>query len=368
MEDLELNHGLFRDVYKQRRVFITGHTGFKGSWLNLWLQAMGARVTGYALPPATQPNHFQLLPFGGVSTLGDLADRSGLRHALKESGAEVVFHLAAQALVRASYQDPVNTFVSNVMGTVHLLEACRTTPSVRAVVIVTSDKCYQNNEWVWGYRESDPMGGADPYSASKGCAELVTQAYRASYFSGPGKPMVASARAGNVIGGGDWSPDRLLPDLIHGAVTGEPTLIRRPDAVRPWQHVLEPLSGYLLLGERLLAGDAHACGAWNFGPNPEGCMTVGAVARQAASYWEKIVYRCQKDPNDPHEAGMLRLDCAKARWALGWQPCWDIGEGLRRTVSWYKQHHENQRLETMQDLKDYVRLARDRGLMWTDMG
>ena len=268
---------MFRGVYKGKKVLVTGHTGFKGSWLSLWLIKLGAKVIGYALEPPTNSNHFELLNLDMVSIIGDIRDRDRLNAIFKKYKPEVVFHLAAQPLVRYSYINPVETFETNVMGTINVFEACRITESVKAIVNITSDKCYENKEWIWGYRESDPLGGYDPYSASKGCAELVTSSYRKSFFnpedySKKHNTLLASARSGNVIGGGDWGKDRLIPDIVRAISKNEKLYIRNPKATRPWQHVLEPLSGYLFLGQMLLEGKTEFADAWNFGPN-EGCHT-----------------------------------------------------------------------------------------------
>lgn len=325
-----------------KRVFVTGHTGFKGAWLSLWLSERGAQVTGYALAPPTTPNLFEA---AGVARhvrhlTGDVTDLPALTAAVREARPEVVLHLAAQSLVRLSYDEPVSTYATNVMGTVNLLEAVRAAGGVRAVVCVTSDKCYENRETGQAYREEDAMGGYDPYSSSKGCAELVTSAYRRSFFNvarlSEHRVAVASVRAGNVIGGGDWAKDRLVPDLMRGFAAGQAPLIRFPTAVRPWQHVLEPLSGYLQLAERLYAGEASAAEGWNFGPAESDAKPVGWIADRLAALWgEGAAWRETGEPQ-PHEAHHLSLDCSKARERLGWRPVWDLGEGLSRTVEWYK--------------------------------
>lgn len=350
---------LFNDIFQSRRVFLTGHTGFKGSWLTFWLTRLGARVTGYALAPETSPNHFDLLNLPIQSIIADIRDAAALPKAVKESAPEIVFHLAAQPLVRRSYREPVETFATNVMGTVNLLEACRRTDSVRAVVIITSDKCYENREWVWGYRENDSMGGYDPYSASKGCAELVTSSWRNSFFHPDqfGKThntLVASARAGNVIGGGDWSEDRLVPDIVRGVEAGRPMIIRNPEATRPWQHVLEPLSGYLMLGQKLLEGKREYAQAWNFGPSDEDSLPAAEVVRLFKANWDAFAYKLKPDARQPHEAGLLKLDCSKARAVLNWRPVWGSRETIEKTAGWYKEYYENKRIRTERDLEDYV--------------
>ncbi len=332
------------DVWRGTSVLVTGHTGFKGSWLCLWLQARGAHVTGLGLSPSATPNLFEAarVADGMTSLLGDVRDPAAVAHAIEAARPQVVLHLAAQSLVRAGYADPLDTFSTNVMGTATVLDAVRPDRGhdVRAVVSVTSDKCYENHEWPWGYRENDPMGGHDPYSASKGCAELVTASFRRSYLSAPGAALVASARAGNVIGGGDWSTDRLVPDLARAFSAGAEATIRRPGAVRPWQHVLEPLAGYLLLAERLLAGQCWAAEGWNFGPAPGDAWPVGAVAAAAAALWGPGASWCSvADATDAeHEAGQLRLDCSKATGLLGWRPRLTIGDAIAWTIDWYRAH------------------------------
>lgn len=319
-----------------RRVFLTGHTGFKGGWLALWLQALGARVTGYALAPDGEPCLFDTarVAHGMESRLGDLRDAVALQAALAASEAEIVFHLAAQPLVRESYRDPVNTYASNVMGTVNLLEAVRQQPTVRAVVVVTTDKCYDNREWPWAYRENEALGGLDPYSSSKACAELVTAAYRASFLA-QGGVAVASARAGNVIGGGDWAADRLLPDCLRTLAAGQPLTLRHPDAVRPWQHVLDALCGYLLLAESLCQ-DASLAEAWNFGPADDDARPVrDVVALLAACLGVEARWQAPQDAQ-PHEAQLLKLDAAKARGRLGWRPHWRLADALAAVAAWHQ--------------------------------
>ncbi|MDR7379549.1 CDP-glucose 4,6-dehydratase [Rhodoferax ferrireducens] len=327
-------------VWTDTPVFLTGHTGFKGGWLSLCLQALGAQVHGYALDPNTMPSLFEVARVADTlasDTRADLADRAALQAALAAVRPTVVFHLAAQPLVRASYADPLGTFATNVMGTAHLLEAVRSVPSVRAVVVVTTDKVYDNREWVYPYRESDALGGHDPYSASKGAAEIVTASYRASFFHAAGAAQIATARAGNVIGGGDWAADRLVPDCLQAFAAQRPVHLRYPGAVRPWQHVLEPLSAYLRLAEALLAQSSHAASAWNFGPDARGDATVGQVAQRLAALWgQGAQVEIPEGGAHPHEAGQLRLDITRARAELGWQPRWSLDQALEHTVAWQR--------------------------------
>ena len=326
-----------REFWRGRRVLVTGHTGFKGGWLAVWLLDMGAIVTGLALPPSTTPSLFALcgLERRLGSTMGDIRDYEDVREIFARRRPEIVFHLAAQPLVRRSYREPLETFGTNVMGTAHVLEAARHTPSVRAVVVVTSDKCYENREMLWDYRESDPLGGRDPYSASKGCAELVTAAYGGSFFSElPG--ALATVRAGNVIGGGDWSEDRLIPDTIRALRRGTALALRNPGSVRPWQHVLEPLAGYLALAERLHEQGTIWSGAWNFGPRDEDAREARVVADLVIRHWGSGSWRQVESPDAPHESRQLRLDCSKARALLGWRPILTLEEAISLTVDWYR--------------------------------
>lgn len=330
----------FCEFWKGKRVFLTGHTGFKGSWLSLWLQQLGAQVTGYALPPPTQPSLFELAQVerGMTSVIGDIRDPAKLNAAMREAQPDIVIHMAAQPLVRRSYVDPVETYSTNVMGTVHLLEAARQTPTVRAVVNVTTDKCYENKEWVWGYRENEPMGGHDPYSNSKGCAELVSAAYRNSFFhtgtSGQPAVALATARAGNVIGGGDWAADRLIPDIVAAFEKAQPVRIRNPHATRPWQHVLEPLRGYLTLAERLYSEGNAFAEAFNFGPHSDDAQPVEWIVRRMADTWGAGASWEVDAGQHPHEAHFLKLDISKAAQRLQWHPALRLDEALRLTVDW----------------------------------
>lgn len=364
--DLSVPAPLFGDVYRAQRVLVTGHTGFKGSWLALWLKQLGAEVFGFSLPADQQPNHVSLTGLRIEETLADLRDAPALKDALRRYRPDIVFHLAAQPLVRRSYREAEATFATNVMGLVNLLEAVRATPSVRAVLNVTTDKCYENQHVTRGYREGDALGGHDPYSASKACAEIVSASYRASFLAGDGVAL-ATARAGNVIGGGDWSEDRLIPDLVRAALAGRPAEIRHPRSTRPWQHVLEPLSGYLLLGQRLLQDGSSFAEAWNFGPDEAGHLSVGEIVEGFAGHWPAL--RHSMGGGDPrlHEAALLHLDCGKARARLGWRPVWDATKMLARTALWYRSFHERGEVLSPSDLDVYVSDARHQRLAWTQL-
>lgn len=351
------------DFWSGKRVFLTGHTGFKGAWMTLWLQQLGAEVTGYALAPPGTPNLFDILDLGGTmaSILGDVADHDRLAAAMVDAKPDVVIHMAAQSLVRASYLDPIGTYRTNVMGTVHLLDAVRRAHSVRSVIIVTTDKCYENREWVWGYRETDRLGGRDPYSNSKACAELVTSAYRDSFFSPQSHAehgvAVASVRAGNVIGGGDWALDRLVPDLLRAMAEGRVAEIRSPTSLRPWQHVLEPLSGYLVLAEHLHQEGAAFAGPWNFGPAEADARPVSWIADRLSALWSLDARWQTTGAPQPHEAHYLRLDSAKAGQQLGWRGRWTLGECLDRIVAWHKAWlgGADMKAHSRAEIADYVR-------------
>ena len=345
------------DFWRGKRVFLTGHTGFKGGWQSLWLQSRGAEVHGYALKPPTEPNLFTVARIGegmASSVIADIRDADNLRKAMQAAHPEIIFHLAAQPLVRNSYTQPTETYAVNVMGTVHLLEAVRATPGVKAVVNVTTDKCYESREWVWGYRESDPMGGFDPYSSSKGCSELVTAAYRRSFFEQAGIAL-ASARAGNVIGGGDWASDRLIPDFLRAVDAGEVLKIRSPHAIRPWQHVLEPMSGYFTLAERLYMDGDDFAEAWNFGPSDEDVRSVRWIVERLAKMRKDVCWECDDVPQ-PHEAHYLKLDSSKARSKLGWYPRWRLGTSLDKTIEWYEawQSGQDMRSVTLLQISEYL--------------
>jgi CDP-glucose 4,6-dehydratase len=361
VEVLALN--AFGNAYRGRRVLVTGHTGFKGSWLCLWLHALGAEITGLALDPPSEPSHWGLLKLSIKDHRIDIRDEAAVRRIVAATRPEIVFHLAAQPLVRRSYREPVTTWATNVMGTAHVLEAARHTPDVRAVVVVTSDKCYENREWPWAYRERDRLGGHDPYSASKAGAELVAASYRAALLQHPSAPLLATARGGNVIGGGNWSADRLIPDLVRSVIDREPLVIRSPRATRPWQHVLDCLSGYLLLGSRLLTGDTACADAWNFGPDGEDNRPVEQVLADFARTWPQLRWQVTSDPQ-PHEAGLLQLDSTKARMHLGWRPVWNIDNAIQHTSNWYRQLMEVGEVSSTDQLAAYVADAVDSGLDW----
>lgn len=363
VESLGMN--AFGSIYRGKRVLLTGHTGFKGSWLALWLTRLGAQVTGVALAPQTQPSHWRLLELDMPSWLQDLRDAQALRERVSEARPDIVFHLAAQPLVRRSYREPLETWSTNVLGTANLLEACRDVDSLRAVVVVTSDKCYDNREWCWGYRETDALGGHDPYSASKAATELLVASYRSSFFQASGRALLATARAGNVIGGGDWSEDRIVPDLVRAVAAGQELRIRSPRATRPWQHVLEPLAGYLLLGADLLQGRSERAQAWNFGPYTEGNRSVEQLLEVFATRWPEVRWALEGGGTPLHEAGLLYLDSAKAHRELGWQPVWNFEQAVGHTVDWYRAHAEHGRVRSAEQIDAYVDDARRAGAAWS---
>lgn len=350
--------------WESKRVLLTGHTGFKGSWLSLWLQSMGAEIAGYAFAPPTAPSLFEVAEVGKAMTsiTGDIRDMDHLGAVFTEHKPEIVIHMAAQPLVRYSYVEPVETYSTNVMGTVNLLEAVRSTDSVRVVVNVTSDKCYENREWVWGYRENEAMGGYDPYSSSKGCAELVTAAYRNSYFH-PEKykqhgVAIASGRAGNVIGGGDWAEDRLIPDIMRAIIEEKPVSIRNPHAIRPWQHVLEPLGGYLLLAQKLFEEGPVYGEGWNFGPHDEDAKSVQWIVEKLTKSWGEGASWKLDGGDHPHEAHYLKLDCSKAKARLDWQPRWHLGEALGSIIEWYRAYSGGKDMQTLSlhQIQQYMNL------------
>lgn len=359
----------FGGVYRGPRVLLTGHTGFKGSWLLYWLSRLGADVTGVALDPPSEPSHYALLDVPHRSIRCDIRDRAALARIVTETQPEFVFHLAAQSLVRKSYADPIGTLETNVLGTANLLEACRGCESLRAVVSVTSDKVYENREWYWGYREDDPLGGHDLYSCSKGAAELVTAAYRRCFFpaerhGSEHQALVASARAGNVIGGGDWAADRLVPDMARAAGAGQTVVVRSPRSTRPWQYVLESLSGYLVLGARLFAGDRSAARGWNFGPADDDNVNVLSLVQEMRRHWPRLEYRIEEDANAVHEAGRLALDSSLARGRLSWRPVWHWRRAVEMSARWYRAYYESGRVETAAVLDAYLADAARAGVVW----
>jgi len=347
---------LFSNIYRNKRVLLTGHTGFKGSWLALWLQQLGAQVTGLALAPNTTPNHWDLLDLDIAEHRIDIRDSGAVTAAVKSANPEIVFHLAAQPLVRLSYSTPIETWETNVMGSANLLEACRAAPDLKAIVFITTDKCYENKESFEGYHEDDKLGGHDPYSASKAATEFVAASYRDSFFKG--KPLIATARAGNVIGGGDWALDRIIPDLARAQAKGEDLIIRSPNAVRPWQHVLEPLAGYLQLGQKLLDGQEAYQGAWNFGPDQEGILSVSDLLGRMKARW--VV----QANNDLHETKILMLDSNKARDALHWSPVWEMDEQIQMTADWYNAFHKDKSVLSVRQLEDYQAAAKQTRTAW----
>lgn len=365
---------MFNNIYKNKTALITGHSGFKGSWLALWLTELGANVIGYSHKIPTDPNHISLLNIDIENLKADIRNREKLENAIKKYKPDIIFHLAAQPLVRYSYLNPVETFETNLIGTINIFESSRKSDTVKAIINVTSDKCYENKEWVWGYREIDPLGGYDPYSASKGCSEILTNSYRNSYFNindyqKKHSILLASARAGNVIGGGDWAEDRLIPDIVRAISRNEELIIRYPQAVRPWQHVLEPLSGYLLLGQKLLEGKSQFAEAWNFGPDELVNISVEKLIQYFQSTWPEVKYKIQSDENQPHEANLLKLDCSKAGQKLKWFPAWNGKQAILKTAKWYQAYYKrNNNLDftniSLQDLNNYINSAHEREIEW----
>lgn len=351
---------MFGNVYKGRKVLVTGHTGFKGSWLVLWLLNLGAKVIGYSSNIPTSPNHHEILNLDFETIWGDIRNLEKLQKTFETFQPDIIFHMAAQSLVRKSYRDPVETFETNVIGTVNVFEACRQTDSVRAIVNITSDKCYENKEWVWGYRENDPIAGHDPYSASKGCAESVTASYRMSFFpigeyQQSHQTLVSSVRSGNVIGGGDWGEDRLVPDIMRAASQNRKAIIRNLHSIRPWQHVLEPLAGYLLLGQRLLENKKEFSGSWNFGPNHDRHIQVLDVVEEMQKHWGRIDFRLADDEQNLHEANWLKLDCSKAHAELGWKPVLNSSTTFASTALWYREFYESGRVLSQEQLDKYTK-------------
>lgn len=380
MENMVDPKALFSGVYAGKRVLVTGHTGFKGSWLYYWLNDLGAEVCGYALDVPYSPSHFSLLSGGKAagkqfspkqkSVIGDIRDFEKVKETILDFQPEIIFHLAAQPLVRYSYREPIETFSTNVIGSLNVYEAARACPSVKSIVSITTDKVYENNEWVWGYRENDRLGGKDPYSASKAAMEIMTSSYRQSYFNleNFGKNhsvLLAVARAGNVIGGGDWAEDRLIPDVVRSSLDKKTVIIRSPNSVRPWQHVLESISGYLMLGQKLIERNLKFADAFNFGPHPQDEYRVEQVVQTLKAHWPIISYQVDPPKEMPHEAGLLKLDCTKANQTLEWLPVWDVKKSLLTTISWYRAYYENALIKTQDDLANYVTDAYKQGAKWT---
>lgn len=359
---------IFKNLYKEKKVFLTGHTGFKGAWLTLWLKELGADVKGYSLKPNTNPSIFNILQLEKdiTNVFGDIRDSDKLEKEMIEFEPDIVFHLAAQPLVRLSYTEPKMTYETNVMGTLNVYEAARKCSSVKAIVSITTDKCYENKEWTYGYREIDPMGGYDPYSSSKGCAELLSSSYRNSFFNELGIGL-ATARAGNVIGGGDWADDRLIPDLVRAVSEDRHLIIRNAIATRPWQYVLEPLSGYLWLGALLMNGRIEYSSGWNFGPYDSDVLSVEEILKLSIEAWGRGKYEVDKS-SQHHEAKLLKLDISKARIELKWQPVYSINTTVNKTVEWYKNYYDNKEIDikgyTINQIKDYVKEAENKSILW----
>jgi CDP-glucose 4,6-dehydratase len=349
---------LFNGIYNRKKVLVTGHTGFKGSWLCLWLKMMGAEVVGYSLDPYGDPSHFDLLEMDIESHIGDIRDKAKFIKFINDSNPDIIFHLAAQALVSYSYNEPTETYETNVIGTLNMLEAVRSSDSLTAIVCITTDKVYENFDKPEGYKEDDPLGGYDPYSSSKACSELLVSSYRNSFFNIEqyGKThnvLITTARAGNVIGGGDWSRDRLVPDIVKASVKGEAVYIRNPNGVRPWQHVLEPISGYLQLGSKLLNKEQACSGAWNFGPNTKQLMNNVSLAEECKKHWDKIQIELGNGEGF-HETNLLMVDSEKAITSLDWSPKWSYEEGIKQTILWYKAYYENQEISSEDQIKLYL--------------
>ena len=356
---------MFGGVYNSRRVLVTGHTGFKGSWLCKWLEILGAEIAGYSLAPFTNPNHFELSNLKVKSYIHDIRDYDLIRKVMGEFKPEIVFHLAAQPSVLESYNNPLDTYSTNVMGAVNVLEASRHTDSIKSVVVVTTDKVYKNNEWNYCFRENDELGGHDPYSASKASTELVTESYIKSFSkTNTDMPLISSARAGNVVGGGDWTENRIIKDAVVAASKDKKVLIRNPNSSRPWQHVLEPLSGYLLLGQHLHQRNFDIVGSWNFGPALSANLTVKDLVQLMGEQWDKVVGECHIDSNAKHEAQSLMIDSTKARSVLGWKPIWDIKKTVQYTIEWYRMYLEENFVITDEQIKRYLNTAKENKLVW----
>ncbi|MCP4914417.1 MAG: CDP-glucose 4,6-dehydratase [Oligoflexia bacterium] len=361
---------LFSGVYEGKKVLVTGHTGFKGSWICYWLEKMGAKVIGYSLPAPTDPSHFDSLELNIKSIIGDITDEEKLNKVFKEHQPEVVFHLAAQPLVRLSYKTPIETYTTNVIGSMKVYEACRNCKSVKSIISITTDKVYENHEWEWGYREIDRLGGKDPYSSSKAAMEIMSDSYRTSFFNindfeKTHDVLMSTVRAGNVIGGGDWAVDRLVPDIVKASANTETVTIRSPNSTRPWQHVLEPLSGYLLLGQKLIERKKEFSGAFNFGPSLSEDVSVKEVLLQMKKTWPKISYSIEEPKEKLYEANLLKLDCSKVEKRLNWTPVWGVEKALKYTTSWYQSYYENRAINTQLDLERYVSDAIKQNCPWT---
>lgn len=348
------------DIYKGKKVLITGHTGFKGSWLSYWLKEIGAEVFGYSLNPISELNHFDLLKSEIKSCYSNICDLKNFKKFINETNPEIIFHLAAQPLVRQSYIDPIETYQTNVIGTANLLESIKKNQFVKAVIVITTDKCYKNINQSQGYKESDILGGYDPYSSSKACVELLVSSFRDSFFNLNGygnkhQVLISTARAGNVIGGGDWSEDRLIPDLVKNAFSGKTTKIRFANSTRPWQHVLDPLMGYLMLGEKLLIGETQFAEAWNFGPEELDVLSVKELAMKSKKSWGKIDFEVQNNQNELHEASLLSLNIDKAKTLLGWKPKWNSSLAIEKTIEWYEKFYNSNIILTDKQLKEFIR-------------
>jgi len=368
MENMVEMQNLFGGIYKNKRILVTGNTGFKGSWLCFWLKEMGAIVHGLSLSPNTNPNHFSLLNNDIDTDIIDIINFDDVKKSIDSFCPEIIFHLAAQPLVRYSYKHTLETFNTNVIGTANILEASKTCKSIKAIVNVTTDKCYENREWIWSYREFDALGGYDPYSASKACSEIITSSYRNSFFNldqyqKTHHVLIASARAGNVIGGGDWSEDRLIPDIIKAAINNNNVIIRSPNSIRPWQHVLEPLSGYLLIGQKLLEEKKDYAEAWNLGPESNANLSVNDILIKAQKYWNKIKFNIEED-TQIHEANLLRLDSIKANTKLGWRNIWNNEETIEKTINWYQKYYEKGLVLSKDNLIEYVKKAQTLNEVW----
>lgn len=360
---------LFNNIYKNKTVMVTGHTGFKGSWLSFWLEKLGANVIGYSLEAPTIPNHFSLLNLKTKSIIADIKDQKTLNNSFNKYKPDIIFHLAAQPLVRLSYKEPLMTYETNVIGTLNVLQASKLS-NVKAIVNITSDKAYENKEWIWGYKEIDKLGGYDPYSASKACADILTSSFRSSFlnpkeYGTNHNTLLSTCRAGNVIGGGDWAQDRLMSNIAILTSQNKPIQIRNPKATRPWQHVLESLSGYLHLGQKLLEKKVEFAQDWNFGPSDEENLNVEDAVNISKKYWNEIRYEIEIEKNQPHEATLLKLDCSKAHTKLKWKSVWSAEKTFEKTINWYKNYYKNNVISTCENLQEYIKDAKDKQIEWT---